>query len=258
MNSYLKRIVMETNCSIYVGDKGSGKSTLMALACDTFLKIPGFKVFCNYPYKGAFQIPYKTIVDKKYGDKIILDKDFLYRADLRNSLVMIDEARTVWNARSYAQWTEQDEEFFNFIRKNNTYVILATQRYDGIDLNCRCAADMTFFIQRHSFFKNVSTVDISRSCQVKIADKNTEVVSRGYTKGAQKVVWDVAEMPIKYTWFYRKPYYKDFDTRFINREFALIDFHTWEEVLKSDDIVGDVELSDVDTALDFVDLDKFA
>ena len=217
MNGKLKRIVLESQCSIYVGDKGSGKSCLMALASQSFLNA-GYRVFCNYPYKGCFRIPY-TEVKTKTNSKIILDKDFLYHADLRNSLVMIDEARTVWNARAYQNWSEEDEEFFNFIRKNNTYVILATQRYDGIDLNCRCAADYTFFIQPHPFFRNISTVDISRSVQLKISDKNTQVVSRGYSKNATKVVWDIGEVPIAYSWFFRKKFYNKFDTRFVNNNF---------------------------------------
>lgn len=214
MNKNLKRLIVEPSCCILIGDRGSGKSCLMALAVKEFKK-KGYKVYSNYPYKDCFQIPYKEIVSKN-GRKVVLDKEFLYNSDLSNSLVMIDEARTVWNARAYASWNELDEEFFNFIRKNNTYVILATQRYDGIDLNIRCAADYTFYIQRSRFFRNLSWVDVSRSCQLKISDKTTEVVSRGYTKHATKVVWDIGEMPIKYTYFYRRPYYKVFDTMYTN------------------------------------------
>lgn len=238
MNGKLKRLVLQSQCSVYVGDKGSGKSCLMALAAETFLK-SGYRVFCNYPYKGCFRIPY-TEVKSKSGSKILLDKSFLYHADLRNSLVMIDEARTVWNARAYQNWSEEDEEFFNFIRKNNTYVILATQRYDGIDLNCRCAADYTFFIQPHPLFRNVSTVDISRSVQLKISDKNTQVVSRGYSKNATKVVWDIGEVPIAYSWFLRKKFYNNFDTRFVNNNFdSSIKFDLWDSNLidgKSSDV----------------------
>lgn len=231
MNKSLKQLVTEPSCSIYIGDRGSGKSCLMALAVSEFRK-KGFKIYSNYPYMDSFQIPYKETVSKS-GRKVILDKDFLYNSDLSNSLVLIDEARTVWNARAYTSWNELDEEFFNFIRKNNTYVILATQRYDGIDLNIRCAADYTFYIQRSRFFRNLSWVDVSRSCQLKISDKTTEVVSRGYTKNASKVVWDIGEMPIKYTYFYRRPYYKDFDTMFITSEKLPPEEKSWNDVLGS-------------------------
>lgn len=231
INKKIERIMPESTCSLFIGDRGSGKSTLMALAARTF-KERGYKIYCQYPYRGAYQIP---LVEKKIGNvkKHILDKDWLYSANLKDSLVMIDEARTVWNARAYSAWTESDEEFFNFIRKNNTYLILATQRYDGVDLNIRFACDYTFFIQRSRFLKNWSTVDVSRSCQVKIADKQTQVVSRGYTKNAMKVNWDLAEMPIAYAHFYRKPYYDDFETLFTTDEKPDITAIAWDDILEN-------------------------
>lgn len=229
INKKISSVITEPSCSLYIGDRGSGKSTLMALAAREFQK-NGFKVYCQYPYKGAFKIP---LIDKKIGGvtKQIVDKDWLYNANLRDSLVMIDEARTVWNSRAYSAWTESDEEFFNFIRKNNTYLILATQRYDGVDLNIRYACDYTFFIQRSKFFKNWSSVDVSRSCQVKIADKQTQVVSRGYTKNAMKVNWDIAEMPITYAYFYRKPFYGDFDSLFTTDDKPELPAESWDTIL---------------------------
>ena len=229
INKKISSVITEPSCSLYIGDRGSGKSTLMALACKEFQK-NGFKVYCQYPYKGAFKIP---LIDKKIGGvtKQIVNKEWLYNANLRDSLVMIDEARTVWNSRAYSAWSESDEEFFNFIRKNNTYLILATQRYDGVDLNIRYACDYTFFIQRSKFFKNWSTVDVSRSCQVKIADKQTQVVSRGYTKNAMKVNWDIAEMPIAYCYFYRKPFYGDFDSLFTTDDKPELPAESWDTIL---------------------------
>ncbi len=229
INKKISSVITEPSCSLYIGDRGSGKSTLMALAAKEFQK-NGFKVYCQYPYKGAFKIP---LIDKKIGGvtKQIVNKDWLYNANLRDSLVMIDEARTVWNSRAYSAWSESDEEFFNFIRKNNTYLILATQRYDGVDLNIRYACDYTFFIQRSKFLKNWSTVDVSRSCQVKIADKQTQVVSRGYTKNAMKVNWDIAEMPIAYCYFYRKPFYGNFDSLFTTDDKPELPAESWDTIL---------------------------
>lgn len=215
---------------MYVGDRGSGKSTLMAMACDVFQK-QGMKVYSNYPMSGAYAIPTREVIKKDGSKKVYLDKDWLYSTDLSNSLVNLDEVRTIWNARAFKDWNEQDEEFFNFIRKNNTTVIMATQRYDGVDLNIRCAIDMTFFIQRTKFFKNLSSIDISRACQVKIADKTTEIVSRGYSKGAQKVTWDVAEMPLCHSFFYRKPYYGKFDTWFTTDQKIVRDPIPWDVLI---------------------------
>lgn len=84
MNKKLKQVIDSSTCSIFIGDRGSGKSCLMALACQNALN-HGYKVFCNYPYKGAFRIPYKEY-KTKYKTKLLLDKDFLYNADLSDSL----------------------------------------------------------------------------------------------------------------------------------------------------------------------------
>lgn len=230
-NKKLGNLILESSCSLFIGDRGSGKSTLMALAAKEFIAA-GKKVYCQYPYKGAYRIP---LVEKetKNVKKLLLDKDWLYNSDLSDSLVMIDEARTVWNARAYNTWSELDEEFFNFIRKNRTTLILATQRYDGVDLNIRCACDYTFFIQRSKFFRNWSTVDVSRTVQVKVADKQTQIVSRGYTKNAMKVNWEIAEMPISFCHFYRKPFYGDFETLYTTEEKAPAIALSWDEILEN-------------------------
>lgn len=236
INKKITSLVRESTCSIYIGDRGSGKSTLMALTADYYSSI-GYNCYSNYPTHGCYAIPTVTVTDCKKGtQKVYFDKDFLYSTDLSHSLILIDEARTVWNARAYKDWNEQDEEFFNFIRKNDTFVVLATQRYDGIDLNIRCAADYTFFIQQSKFFKNWSTIDVSRSCQVKIADRNTQIVSRGYTRGAQKVIWDIAEMPLAYCRFYRKPFYGKFDTYYSTQNKEVRDPVPWSDLLAPDEL----------------------
>lgn len=82
----------------------------------------------------------------------------------------------------------------------------------------------------------MSTVDISRSCQLKVADKNFTVVSRGFTKNANKVVWDIGELPIAYTFFYRKPYYNNFDTNFINALKEDPALTNWNSLLDPDSV----------------------
>ncbi len=228
-NKQLGQLINEASCSLFVGDRGSGKSSLMALAVK-YGMLSGRKVYCQYPYRGAYSIP---LVDKKVGGLLtsVVDKDWLYESDLSDSLVMIDEARTVWNARDFKNWNENDEQFFNFIRKFNTSLILATQRYDALDLNIRVASDYTFFIQRSRFFKNISTVDVSRTCQVKIADRNTQIVSRGYSKNAMRVVWDIAEMPIAYCHFYRRPYYGCFETNYVTCQKLPAESVKWDDIV---------------------------
>ncbi len=228
-NKELSNLLYSSSCSLIIGDRGSGKSTLMALACRRFQQ-EGRRIFCQYPYKGAYRIPLveKTISKTKM---MVVDKNWLYNSDLSNSLVMIDEARTVWNARNYSSWSESDEELFNFIRKHNCTFILATQSYDGVDLNIKRACDYTFFVQQSRFFRNWSTVEVSKQCQLKVADKNTEVVSRGYTKNAMKVTWEIGEIPVAYSHFYRKPFYGDFETMFTTDEKPEPLLESWDLML---------------------------
>lgn len=231
VNKKISRLLLTINCALFVGDRGSGKSTLMALVVRVFNAL-GYKIYCQYPYKGAYIIP---MVEKTIGKvkKKVVDKEWLYTANLSHSVVMIDEARTVWNARAYSAWTESDEEFFNFLRKNDTILICATQCYDGVDLNVRRACDYTFFIQQGRLFKNWSTVDVSRSVQIKVADKNTQVVSRGYSKNAMKVTWEIGEIPIAFCYFWRKPYYGDFLTLFTADEKPELPAESWDFVLEN-------------------------
>ncbi len=233
VNKKISRVLQSICCALFVGDRGSGKSTLMALVVRVFQSL-GYKVYCQYPYKGCYRIP---MIEKKIGKvtKHVVDKEWLYNANLSDSVVMIDEARTVWNARAYSAWTESDEEFFNFLRKNNIILILATQCYDGVDLNVRRACDYTFFIQQSKFFKNWSTVDVSRSVQIKVADKNTQVVSRGYSKNAMKVTWEIGEIPVSYCWFWRKPYYGDFLTYYTADEKPELPAESWDFILENFD-----------------------
>lgn len=240
INSRFKDCLPESTCSMFVGDRGSGKSTGMAVASKVFSE-KGYRVFCQYPYVNAYRIP---LIEKKIGgvSKMVVDKNWLYTADLSHSLVIIDEARTVWNSRSYSSWTESDEEFFNFIRKTDTYLILGTQRYDALDLNIRFATDYSFFFQRSRFFRNLSSVDISRTVQVKIADKQTQIVSRGYAKNAMKVVWDIAEIPICYTHFYRKPYYNDFDTLHTTSNKKIIVPELWNDILAQNPVEVNLDI----------------
>ena len=57
LNGRIKRFISaDSGCFIVAGDKGSGKSTTLALFADVYSKL-GYKVFCQYPYKDCYQIP---------------------------------------------------------------------------------------------------------------------------------------------------------------------------------------------------------
>ena len=227
LNKKLKRHVTEPYCTIITGDRGTGKSSVFALIAEEYLKL-GYKVYCQYPYKGVYQIPMKkTLINGVY--KADVDKQWLYTANLSHSVVLIDEARTVWAARSYAKWTQADDEFFNFLRKNDTRLFLATQAYDALDLNVRRAADETFYLTKG--FLHFTHIEASHTTIAKIADNNTSVIGRMFKAGMQKVVWDVCEIPVGNFLFWRKPYYGKFLTLFTFDEKPDIPVPLWDDII---------------------------
>lgn len=211
-NRRLAKHVLEPYCTIVTGDKGAGKSTLFALVLKTAKKA-GMDVYCQFPYKDCYQIP---LVENKTKDGytyLDVDKNWLYTHDFRDCVIMIDEGKTVWPARAFKTWSMQDEQFFNFIRKNNIRLFIATQAYDGLDLNVKRAADETFFLTQ--WFWHFTHIEASHTTLCKVADKQTEVQGRMFKKGMRKVAWDVCEVPIGNYHFWRKSFYGDFITDYV-------------------------------------------
>lgn len=211
-NRRLAKHVLEPYCTIVTGDKGAGKSTLFALVLKVAKKA-GMDVYCQFPYKDCYQIP---LVENKTKDGytyLDVDKNWLYTHDFRDCVIMIDEGKTVWPARAFKTWSMQDEQFFNFIRKNNIRLFIATQAYDGLDLNVKRAADETFFLTQ--WFWHFTHIEASHTTLCKVADKQTEVQGRMFKKGMRKVAWDVCEVPIGNYHFWRKCFYGDFITDYV-------------------------------------------
>lgn len=209
-NRRLSRHCLLPSCVVVTGDKGAGKSSVFALIIRAANK-EGLKCYSQYPYKNAYKLPMKRRVVNDV-ERYELDKEYLYTHDFSNCVLLLDECKTVWPARKYKDWSEYDEEFFNFIRKNDLRVFMATQFQDGIDINIRRAADECWFLSKGIL--HFTHVEASRTTNAKVADRNTEVMGRMFKKGMRKVSWEVVEVPIGNYIFWRKSFYKDFFTYF--------------------------------------------
>ena len=214
-NRRIKKDCFIPYCTILAGERRSGKSTLFALIAKSFLA-QGYDVYCQYPYEGVFRIPMKEYISKQGMKRYDIDREWLYTADLHDCVILLDECKTIWPARNFANWTQSDEDFFNFLGKNNVHLFLATQQYDGLDLNVKRNADALYFITPG--FWHFTHVESSKTVVAKIADKNTEVLGRLFKKGMRQVVYGVCEVPLSHYRFWRKSYYGDFIT-----------LHTYEE-----------------------------
>lgn len=77
INRKLKRSALDYSCLSIVGDRGSGKSSVMALIADEALK-QGRQVYCQYPYKDTYKIP-MCRKNLKFGLSIYdVDRNWLY------------------------------------------------------------------------------------------------------------------------------------------------------------------------------------
>lgn len=208
MNRRIRKHCLIPSCTLIVGDRGAGKSTVFAMIAREAIK-EGLEVYCQFPYTGVHMIP--TVPIRYKGvTKYQIDKDWLYTADLAGSVVLIDEARTVWPARDWGKWSQSDDEFFNYLRKYNVHVYAATQSYDAVDLNVKRASDETWYLTKGWF--HLTHIEASQTTIAKVADKQTEVIGRNYKAGMAKVNWEICEMPVGHFRFWRRPYYNDFIT----------------------------------------------
>lgn len=210
-NLGLSRHCLLPTCVLITGDRGAGKSTLFALIIRACRK-QGLKCYSQYPYKDCLKIPMKRQIVNGVV-RYDVDKEWLYSHDFTDAVLLLDEVKTIWNSRSYAKWSAEDEEFFNMLRHNNTRIFMATQSYDGVDLNVRRASDECWYLTKG--FLHFTHVETSKTTIAKVADRQTEVLGRMFKKGMRKVVWDVCEVPIGNYHFWRKSFYKDFFTHFI-------------------------------------------
>lgn len=199
-----KNKIWQMNYSVLlVGPKRQGKSTILAMIAQEAHK-KGFTVYSNYPIDNTIMIP-KTV--DKYG-KVMLNKNFLYDNPLlRDSFVLLDEVSNIWNNRSWGKWTEDDSDFFNYLGKNNTRVIMAIQYYDMIDLNVKRNLDATWFVEK-SFFPGITRVECDIQSIRKVEKLDTHVIDSRY----HQISYEECVCPDGTYYFRRKPWYPYFLT----------------------------------------------
>ena len=150
-NSTLKQKVLIPDSFICLGQKGSGKSTLFSLISRMYADM-GYNLLSSYPMADCFQIPLK----KNNRGLLVVDKEWLFNANLDNSVIFIDEAADVWPSREFSRgWTVEDQNFFTKTRKHKIVLALATQYYDLIDINCKRSCEYLFYLTRSRHFEHL-------------------------------------------------------------------------------------------------------
>lgn len=196
------KIWQDNYAVMIVGRKRTGKSTMMAMIAQEAIKA-GYPVYSNYPIDGTIRLPKVEI-----KGKMVLDKEFLYdNVLLKDAYVLLDEVGNIWNNRSWGKWTDDDSDFFNFLGKNNTRVILAVQYYSRVDLNVRMNADAIWYVRR-SIWPHTSIVECDIQDLIKVEDTQSRVLDSKYLK----VNYDLCVIPDGTYYFRRKRWYPYFLT----------------------------------------------
>ena len=233
-NSRLCRHLCNQELVIVTGDRGAGKSTILAFVMEVLKSKGASRVYSQFPYEGAYTIPVKqsrgrpTPYHSEGRIHYEIDKEFLYACDFENCVVMLDEASNIWNARSFKNWTADDEELVQYIRKQGATIILVTQKYDLVDINLKRAANEVWFLTKGLF--HFTRVEVTESKMCKVANRDTEIVGWKVRPHVRQVTWEICEQPVMNTRLYRKPYYGLFDSYFMRSDKRELFTPMWETI----------------------------
>lgn len=140
--------VINIGISLYFGLPGSGKTTLLAkIACETDRKIENGKkcpyqhIYGNVHFSGLKHYTYIEFSD-------------LGIYDIRNALILIDEATIEADSRDYKTFSRSSKMFFLMHRHYNVDVVFATQQWDGIDKKIRVITDRVFYIYKKGLLRH--------------------------------------------------------------------------------------------------------
>ena len=125
--------------SLYFGLPGCGKTTMLAkLAYDAVKRGKYENVYSNV----HVNIPGVTFIDN----------DCIGTYELRDCLLLIDEATLFADSRDYKKFSKGRLEYFLEHRHRNADIALFTQQWDGVDRKIRTITDRVYYINKGLLF----------------------------------------------------------------------------------------------------------
>lgn len=121
--------------SLYFGLPGCGKTTMLAkMAYDAVRRGDYLNVYSNV----HVNIPGVTYIDN----------DCIGTYELRDCLLLIDEATLFADSRDYKKFSKGRLEYFLEHRHRNADIALFTQQWDGVDRKIRTITDRVYYIKK--------------------------------------------------------------------------------------------------------------
>lgn len=124
--------------SLYFGLPGCGKTTLLT------------KLALNAVRKGRYQNVY-TNVHLNIPGVTYVDNDCIGRYELKNCLLLIDEATLFADSRAYKEFSKGRMEYFLEHRHRCADIVLFTQQWDGVDRKIRVITDRVYYVYKGFF-----------------------------------------------------------------------------------------------------------
>ena len=124
--------------SLYFGLPGCGKTTFLAyLALKAVHSNRYLHVYSNV----SLNIP----------GICIIDNDCIGKYELRDCLLLIDEATLFADSRDFKNFSKSRLEYFLEHRHRNADIILFTQQWDGVDRKIRVITDRVYYVYKGIF-----------------------------------------------------------------------------------------------------------
>lgn len=121
--------------SIFFGLPGCGKTTILSsLAFEAIRKGTYLHVWSNVEL---------NIVGVTY-----IDNEVIGRYELKNGLLLIDEATLFADSRDFKNFSKGRLEYFLKHRHRNVDIILFTQQWDGVDRKIRVITDRCYYVYK--------------------------------------------------------------------------------------------------------------
>lgn len=121
--------------SLYFGLPGCGKTTMLA------------KMAYDAVRHGKYNNVY-TNVELNIPGVTYIDNDCIGTYELRDCLLLIDEATLFADSRDYKKFSKGRLEYFLKHRHRNADIALFTQQWDGVDRKIRTITDRVYYIKK--------------------------------------------------------------------------------------------------------------